>query len=445
MDLQELWDKALVIIKSQMNETSFNTWVKTSLSPLKMEGNVLTLCTDVNYIKTMLSRYMDLIASSVSQVAGFPVQVEVVTREEANTATIEKQEVKPPVGPRANGSMQLNPRYTFDSFVVGSSNRFAHAAALAVAEAPAEAYNPLFLYGGVGLGKTHLMHAIGHFVQQQRPDARLMYITSEEFTNEMISAIQQNRNIEFRNRFRNVDILMVDDIQFIAGRDSTQEEFFHTFNALHDDHKQIVLTSDRPPRDIARLEERLRSRFEWGLIADIQRPDIDTRIAILRKKAMTDHIQVSDEVLELIASRVDSNIRELEGSLIRLAAYSNLVNKPITPALCEEALREIFVRQAPKQITAEMIIETVSEFYNLKPEDITGSSRRREITVPRQISMYLSREMAGLSLPQIGQAFGGRDHSTVLYSCNLVAENIKKSANMATLVEDFRRMIRDGK
>jgi chromosomal replication initiator protein len=446
MDLQELWDKALVLIKSQMNETSFNTWVKTSLSPLKMEGNLLTLCTDVNYIKTMLSRYMDLIASSVSQVAGFPVQVEVVTREEANTVNIEKdKQEKIPTTGRINGSMQLNPRYTFDSFVVGSSNRFAHAAALAVAEAPAEAYNPLFLYGGVGLGKTHLMHAIGHFVQQQRPETRLMYITSEEFTNEMISAIQQNRNIEFRDRFRNVDILMVDDIQFIAGRDSTQEEFFHTFNALHDDHKQIVLTSDRPPRDIARLEERLRSRFEWGLIADIQRPDIDTRIAILRKKAMTDHIQVSDEVLELIASRVDSNIRELEGSLIRLAAYSNLVNKPISPALCEEALREIFMKKAPKQITAEMIIETVSNFYNLKPEDITGSSRRREITVPRQISMYLSREMAGLSLPQIGQAFGGRDHSTVLYSCNLVAENIKKSANMATLVEDFRRMIRDGK
>jgi chromosomal replication initiator protein len=446
MDLQELWDKALVLIKSQMNETSFNTWVKTSLSPLKMEGNLLTLCTDVNYIKTMLSRYMDLIASSVSQVAGFPVQVEVVTREEANTVNIEKdKQEKIPATGRINGSMQLNPRYTFDSFVVGSSNRFAHAAALAVAEAPAEAYNPLFLYGGVGLGKTHLMHAIGHFVQQQRPETRLMYITSEEFTNEMISAIQQNRNIEFRDRFRNVDILMVDDIQFIAGRDSTQEEFFHTFNALHDDHKQIVLTSDRPPRDIARLEERLRSRFEWGLIADIQRPDIDTRIAILRKKAMTDHIQVSDEVLELIASRVDSNIRELEGSLIRLAAYSNLVNKPISPALCEEALREIFMKKAPKQITAEMIIETVSNFYNLKPEDITGSSRRREITVPRQISMYLSREMAGLSLPQIGQAFGGRDHSTVLYSCNLVAENIKKSANMATLVEDFRRMIRDGK
>ncbi len=447
MDMQELWEKALVLIKSEMNETSFNTWVKTSLSPLKLEGNVLTLCTDVNYIKAMLSRYIDLITSCVSQVAGSPMKVIVVTREEAGTIDLGAAEKgkKEEATQRPSGSMLLNPRYTFDSFVVGSSNRFAHAAALAVAEAPAEAYNPLFLYGGVGLGKTHLMHAIGHFVQQQRPDAKLLYITSEEFTNEMISAIQQNRNIEFRNRFRNVDILMVDDIQFIAGRDSTQEEFFHTFNTLHDAHKQIVLTSDRPPRDIARLEERLRSRFEWGLIADIQRPDIDTRIAILRKKAISDHIQVSDEVLELIASRVDSNIRELEGSLIRLAAYSGLVNKPITPSLCEEALREIFVRKAPKQITADMIIETVSGFYNLSPEDITGSSRRREITVPRQISMYLSREMAGLSLPQIGQAFGGRDHSTVLYSCNLVADNIKKSASMATLVEDFRRMIRDGK
>ena len=443
MNMTELWEKALVLIRESMTEISFNTWIKTSLSPLKLEGNTLTLCAEINYMKTMISsRYASLIEDCLTRVAGEPIHLEIVTKEEANTVAVKAPKHDAVL---STSTVQLNPKYTFDTFVVGNSNRFAHAASLAVAESPAEAYNPLFLYGGVGLGKTHLMHAIGHFVQKQHPQTRLLYITSEDFTNELISAIQQNRNMEFRNRFRNVDILMVDDIQFIAGRDSTQEEFFHTFNALHQAGKQIVMTSDKPPRDIARLEERLKSRFEWGLIADIQRPDVDTRIAILRKKAMIDHIQVGDDVLELIASRIDSNIRELEGSLTRLVAYSNLVRKPITVSLCEEALREVFAQKAPKQITADTVIAVVSDFYSLTPADLTGSSRRREITVPRQIAMYLTREMAGLSLPQIGQAFGGRDHSTVLYSCNLVSDNIKSSSNMANLVEDFRRMIRDGK
>lgn len=443
MDMKELWEKACVLLKGEMNEVSYNTWIQTSLSPLSLEGDSMTLCASAEYMKTMIAnRYATLIMNCLTKVAGHRITVDIVTRAQAD-ARAAKAPAADPVF--ETSSVQLNPKYTFDTFVVGNGNRFAHAASLAVAESPAEAYNPLFIYGGVGLGKTHLMHAIGHYVQQQYPQMRLLYITSENFTNELISAIQQNRNMEFRNRFRNVDILMVDDIQFIAGRDSTQEEFFHTFNALHTAGKQIILTSDKPPKDIARLEERLCSRFEWGLIADIQRPDVETRIAILRKKAMTDNIQVDDGVLELIASRIDSNIRELEGSLTRVVAYANLVHRPISIDTCEEALKEVFAQKAPKRITAEGIVETVSGYYGLAPADLTGPKRRREITVPRQIAMFLTREMTGMSLPQIGQAFGGRDHSTVLYSCNLVAKNVKKSSSMSNLVDDIRRMIRDGK
>ena len=276
MDMTELWEKACMLLKGEMNEISYNTWIQSSLKPLSLEGDCLTLCTSAEYMKSMIaSRYATLIANALGEVAGHPMQVEILTRAEVD----KKQSQAEPEAPAGFTSMSLNPKYTFDTFVVGNGNRFAHAASLAVAESPAEAYNPLFIYGGVGLGKTHLMHAIGHCVQQQYPQMRLMYITSENFTNELISAIQQNRNVEFRNRFRNVDILMVDDIQFIAGRDSTQEEFFHTFNALHTAGKQIVMTSDKPPKDIARLEERLCSRFEWGLIADIQKPDIETSCA----------------------------------------------------------------------------------------------------------------------------------------------------------------------
>ena len=442
MDMTELWEKACMLLKGEMNEISYNTWIQSSLKPLSLEGDCLTLCTSAEYMKSMIaSRYATLIANALGEVAGNPMQVEILTRAEVD----KKQSQAEPEAPAGFTSMSLNPKYTFDTFVVGNGNRFAHAASLAVAESPAEAYNPLFIYGGVGLGKTHLMHAIGHYVQQQYPQMRLMYITSENFTNELISAIQQNRNVEFRNRFRNVDILMVDDIQFIAGRDSTQEEFFHTFNALHTAGKQIVMTSDKPPKDIARLEERLCSRFEWGLIADIQKPDIETRIAILRKKAMSENIMVGDDVLELIASRIESNIRELEGSLTRLVAFSTLHKRPIDVALCEEALKEVFEQKAPRRVDENVVMSAVSDYYGVTPEDLKSSRRNREITVPRQVAMYLTREMTGLSLPSIGRAFGGRDHSTVLYACNTVEKNLKTTPSMAALVEDIRKLIREGK
>ena len=443
MDMKQLWDSACELLKSEINPVSYNTWIETNLTPVKLENDVLTLRIGIDAMKTMVNnRYAPLISNCLTQVAGHKMSVTILTRSE-----LENDEVRAQAAASSGlavGSVQLNPKYTFDTFVVGSNNRFAHAASLAVAESPADAYNPLFIHGGVGLGKTHLMHAIGHYVQQQYPEKRLLYITSENFTNELISAIQQNRNTEFRNRFRNVDILMVDDIQFIAGRDSTQEEFFHTFNALHTAGKQIILTSDKPPQEINRLEERLSSRFAWGLIADIARPDIETRIAILREKARQDHVNVGDDVLELIASNVDSNIRELEGSLTRLVAYANLVGEPITAALCQDALRDIFVKKT-RAITAETIMQTVSNYYGITTADLISSTRRREITVPRQIAIYLTREMTTMSLPQIGQAFGNRDHSTILHSCNTVAANIKSSSSMASVVNDIKNLIKEGK
>ncbi len=443
MDMKELWDSACELLKSEINPVSYQTWIENNLTPVKLENDVLTLRIGMEAMKVMVNnRYVPLISNCISQVAGHRISVTVLT-----SAELENDEIRAQTAASSGlavGSVQLNPKYTFDTFVVGSNNRFAHAASLAVAESPADAYNPLFIHGGVGLGKTHLMHAIGHYVQQQYPEKRLLYITSENFTNELISAIQQNRNTEFRNRFRNVDILMVDDIQFIAGRDSTQEEFFHTFNALHTAGKQIILTSDKPPQEINRLEERLSSRFAWGLIADIARPDIETRIAILREKARQDHVNVGDDVLELIASNVDSNIRELEGSLTRLVAYANLVGEPITAALCQDALRDIFVKKT-RAITAETIMQTVSNYYGITTADLISSTRRREITVPRQIAIYLTREMTTMSLPQIGQAFGNRDHSTILHSCNTVAANTKSSSSMASVVNDIKNLIKEGK
>src|SRR5699024_8141486 len=311
---------------------------------------------------------------------------------------------------------QLNPKYSFDTFVIGNSNRFAHAASLAVAEAPAQSYNPLFIYGGVGLGKTHLMHAIAHYILSQSPDTKVVYVSSEKFTNELINSIREYRNEEFRNKYRNVDVLLVDDIQFIAGKEGTQEEFFHTFNALHEANKQIIISSDRPPKEIPTLEDRLRSRFEWGLIADIQAPDLETRIAILKKKAKVENINVPDDVMLYIATKIKSNIRELEGALIRMVAYSSLTNEDITVELAEEALKDIISNDKPKEITVNSIKDVVSKDFSIKIEDFNSKKRTRAIAYPRQIAMYLTRELTDLSLPKIGDEFGGRDHTTVIHA-----------------------------
>ena len=430
MNETAIWEKAQGLLRDEMSEPSFDTWIS-PLNVLKLRGDALYIDTTSDFIKKhILMRYSMLITSAVSQAAGRSLRVEFVTPQEAET-----------LFPRADNpvtaSFSLNPKYTFDTFVVGNSNRFARAAALAVAEAPAEAYNPLFIYGGVGLGKTHLMHAIGHRIREDYPDKKLLYISSENFTNELITAIQQNKNAEFRNRFRNVDVLMVDDIQFIAGHNSTQEEFFHTFNTLHTAGKQIVISSDKPPKEIMRLEERLVSRFEWGLVADIQRPDLETRIAILRKKALSENLQVGDDVLELIAGRIESNIRELEGSLTRVVAFADLKGSPVTREVAEEALRDILAVKDPKRITCDAIKQAVADYYGIAAAELTAKRRSREVVIPRQVAMFLAREMTDLSLTQLGAAFQ-RDHSTILHACDKVAED----PAMTSILEDLRHAVR---
>ncbi|MCG8254766.1 chromosomal replication initiator protein DnaA, partial [Clostridioides difficile] len=327
------------------------------------------------------------------------------------------------------------PKYTFDTFVIGNSNRFAHAACVAVAESPAKAYNPLFLYGGVGLGKTHLMHAIGHHIVSQKKDSKVVYVSSEKFTNELINSIKDDKNEEFRNKYRNVDVLLIDDIQFIAGKERTQEEFFHTFNTLHEANKQIIISSDRPPKDIPTLEDRLRSRFEMGLITDIQAPDFETRIAILRKKAQLERIDVPNEVMSYIAKNIKSNIRELEGALTRVVAYSSLSNRVISFDLATEALKDIITTSKNEEINVLRIKEKVSSVFNLKMEDFNSKKRTRSIAYPRQIAMYLTRELTDLSLPKIGEEFGGRDHTTVIHAHDKVSKDIEESEEIKTKID----------
>ena len=446
MDMKELWSQACVLLEAEMNPVLYSTWIANNLTVMALEEDTLILRVSMENMKLQLmNMHHARITDAVCRAAGKRMNVEILTSAELQERSAPKPEAVEEDEEEIVGSA-LNPRYTFETFVVGGGNRFAHAASLAVAEAPAMAYNPLFIYGGVGLGKTHLMHAIGHFILQQDPKKRILYIPGEQFTTELITAIQQNRNIQFRNRFRNVDVLMVDDIQFIAGKESTQEEFFHTFNALHNAGKQIILTSDRPPQEIARLEERLKSRFAWGLLADIKKPDFETRVAILRRKAESEHIKVDNVILETIASHIDSNIRELEGSLIRLVAYANLTKKELSPALCNEALRDLFSTTARKEVTAQLIMQTVADYYTITVDDLTCHSRRREITVPRQIAMYLTREMTNLSLPQIGTVFGNRDHTTVLHGCDKVAAGMKDpKSGMASTVGDIKNMIAECK
>lgn len=418
-----------------MTEVTYSTWIAAALRPLDAAEDrfYVEAVTDF-YHQFVVPRYSDKIAAALREVTGRDIRLTIMTPRQA-------EEYRNGANPLKRPAPQLNDKYTFDTFVVGSGNRFAHAASLAVAEAPAEAYNPLFIYGGVGLGKTHLMQAIGHYVLRQKPDTRLVYVTSETFTIELVSAIQTNRNAQFRDKYRNVDVLLIDDIQFIAGRDSTQEEFFHTFNALHNARKQIIISSDRPPKEITRLEERLRSRFEWGLIADIQRPDMDTRCAILRRKAQAEGIRVEDDVLQVIAERVSSNIRELEGSLTRLVAYSSLTNREITMELAEEALREVFSVQAPRSISCEDVLNAVSQYYAVSEDDLRGPRRTRAITVPRQMVMYLSRKLTNNSLPRIGEVLGGRDHSTVLHGCAKIEELSVDTHQVRTAIEDISKLL----
>ena len=455
MDMEELWSKTREVLRAEVNAVVYNSLLgSNNLVPALLDGDTLVLRVVMDNLKLLITnQWYSTIVRALSQVAGHQMDVEILTQEEIEARPQLKQKAVEEQETVLESSVALNPKYTFETFVVGSGNRFAHAAALSVATDPAHSYNPLFIYGGVGLGKTHLMHAVGTFIREHDPSKRILYIPGETFTNELISAIQQGRNIQFRNRFRSVDVLMVDDIQFIAGKESTQEEFFHTFNTLHTAGKQIILTSDRPPQEIARLEDRLKSRFAWGLTCDIKKPDVETRIAILREKARQENITMDEDVYEAIATRVESNIRELEGSLTRLVAYAQLTNRPITVQLCEEALHDIFAKKVRKEVTAKCYGGDISRKRKLLEKQKKGKkrmrqirpTRRREIAVPRQIAMYITRDLTNLSLPQIGQVFGNRDHTTVLHGCNQIANAIKNDPSMASVVNDLKEIIVDNK
>ncbi|WP_042679038.1 chromosomal replication initiator protein DnaA [Anaerosalibacter massiliensis] len=439
-NLESIWNNALNLIKVELTEVSFNTWLKT-VKPISSTKDSIILAAPNEFTKGILEgRYLNLIKNAIKQVTNKDYTIEFLIPGEEMPKNMGQSSKKELID--NNFKNQLNPKYTFDTFVIGNSNRFAHAASLAVAEAPAQAYNPLFIYGGVGLGKTHLMHAIGHYILNQNPKVKVVYVSSEKFTNELINSIRDDKNDEFRNKYRNIDVLLIDDIQFIAGKERTQEEFFHTFNALHDANKQIIISSDRPPKEIPTLEDRLRSRFEWGLIADIQTPDLETRIAILKKKANLENINVPNDVMLYIATKIQSNIRELEGALIRIVAYSSLTNKEVTVELAEEALKDIISDDKPREITVNLIKEIVSKNFNIKLDDFNSRKRTRSIAYPRQIAMYLSRELTDLSLPKIGDEFGGRDHTTVIHACDKVSGDMESDRNFKMKIDETIKEIK---
>ncbi|MBL4930485.1 chromosomal replication initiator protein DnaA [Clostridium paridis] len=445
--LNQLWEKTLNIVKSEMTEVSFNTWIK-SCEPLSISSDSIKIGVPNEFTRDILEqRYKDLVANAIRLISSKKYNIEFLIESDFRKEEVKVKDATKEVQKESSVvvsdemSATLNPKYTFDSFVIGNSNRFAHAASLAVAEAPAKAYNPLFIYGGVGLGKTHLMHAIGHYILQNNSKSKVVYVSSEKFTNELINSIKDDKNEEFRNKYRNVDVLLIDDVQFIAGKERTQEEFFHTFNALHDANKQIILSSDRPPKEIPTLEDRLRSRFEWGLIADIQAPDFETRMAILKKKADVENLNVANEVMVYIATKIKANIRELEGALIRIVAYSSLTGRDITVDLASEALKDIISNKQSKHITIDTIQDVVSSYYNLRVEELKSQRRTRNVAYPRQIAMYLSRKLTDLSLPKIGEEFGGRDHTTVIHAYEKISQNLKTDEVLQNTVNDITKKL----
>ena len=458
----ELWDNLVSKIKGDISEQVFNAWFA-PIVPISCTDNKLKLGVPNEFFKNwVLERYAGLLTSNLNKIVNTPIDIEFIilegpdlqkTKTKKSSGVLSQEgsepgddsqekaqkgwfrsvfpkqaDYTPPVDSR------VNPRYTFDDFVVGPSNRFAHAASMAIAESPAKAYNPLFIYGGVGLGKTHLMHAMGNALLKKSPKTKILYISSEEFTNQLIAAIQKRTTADFRKRYRNVDVLLIDDIQFIAGKESTQEEFFNTFNSLYDAHKQIVLSSDRAPKEISTLEERLVSRLEWGLITDIQAPDFETRMAILKKKSEKETVFLPENLFYFLAENIKSNIRELEGALIRVTAYAKLMNKNISVDLAKEVLKGMII-EGEKKINIDLIQKRVAKYFDLDPQDMKAKKRTRAIAYPRQVAMFLSRELTDLSLPQIGGSFGGRDHTTVLHACEKIETDMKKNEKTRWVVE----------
>lgn len=449
----DLWDRTKAILKSKVSAQIYEFWLD-PIKPIGIQNQSIMLGAPDDFFKNwVIEHYFAVLEESLREASGNAVltaSFEIL----AVKSTVDssgKDSAKPAISSPASfasgnfpgttqssgfgaGEFSWNAKYSFECFVVGPSNRFAHAASMAVAESPAKAYNPLFIYGPVGLGKTHLMQAIGQEMQKRNPQTKVLYISSEKFTNELINAIKTGTTIRFREKYRHLDCLLIDDIHFIAGKEATMEEFFHTFNALYDAHKQIVVSSDKPPKDISNLEERLVSRFEWGLVTDIQAPDYETRVAILRKKAERENIEVLDPITAFIADKVKSNIRELEGALIRVMAYSRLVGRQVDETLAHEVLKDLIVETQTK-ITIDYIQKRVAEYFDLNPSDLSSKSRSKNVVYPRHIAMFLSREVTGLSLPEIGDKFGGRDHTTVLHAYEKIKKDVKKDPKTKSIID----------
>ena len=451
IESDELISKIRDALKPELTQISFDTWIL-PLGIRSIDGNHIVFTAVSEYQQDFIeNKYRTLIFNTLKYITNREWTFSVINLEkegkndskvisindykkdsEANSAEIE------------SNKLTLNPKYTFETFVIGNNNRFAHAAALAVGNEPGNSYNPLFIYGGVGLGKTHLMHAIGNRILENNKYANVLYVTSEKFTNQLINAIKDNKNEAFRNRYRTIDVLLIDDIQFIAGKERIQEEFFHTFNTLYENRKQIIISSDKPPRDIPFLEDRLKSRFERGLLADISCPDYETRLAILRKKAQDENIVIDDFILSNIANKIDSNIRELEGVFNKIVARASLTHSPITIELAENIINE-FKYENEKVISCDFIKETVAKYFSINKDDLSGNKRSNDIAFPRQIAMYLCRDVANMSYPQIGIDFGGRDHSTVMHACRKIEKEVKEKSNTKLIVESVKNIIVDGK
>ena len=447
IDKDELLNQAKNLLKDEVTQIAFDTWLK-PLEITEMTNDHIVFKANSEYHHDLIKgRYADLILNTFKYLTNkewtFSVFWEDNQKKEGNNSVISNSQDFQQDTDIEISNKTLNPKYTFETFVVGNNNRFAHAAAIAVGDKPGESYNPLFLYGGVGLGKTHLMHAIGNRILSNNRATKILYVTSEKFTNQLINAIKDNKNEIFRNKYRTIDVLLIDDIQFIAGKERVQEEFFHTFNALYEDKKQIIISSDKPPRDIPFLEDRLKSRFEWGLLADISCPDYETRLAILRKKAQEENIVVEDIILSNIANKIDSNIRELEGVFNKIIARASLTHSPITIELAENTINE-FKAASEKVLSSDFVKETVAKYFNINKDDLESNKRSNEIAFPRQIAMYLCREVANMSYPKIGEDFGNRDHSTVMHACKKIEKEVKEKTNTRLIVESVKNIIING-
>ncbi len=446
LEKEELIKKIKELLKPEVTPISYDTWI-VPLDIRSIEGNNIVFTTNSEFQKDFIeNKYKSLIFNTLRYITNKDWTFSVIdlSTEDTNKDIITDEKVNISSAEVESNKSTLNNKYTFETFVVGNNNRFAYAAALAVGNEPSKSYNPLFLYGGVGLGKTHLMNAIGNRILENNPRTNVLYVTSEKFTNQLINAIKDNKNEIFRNKYRNIDVLLIDDIQFIAGKERIQEEFFHTFNTLYENGKQIIISSDKPPRDIPFLEDRLKSRFEWGLLADISCPDYETRLAILRKKAQDENLIIEDYILSNIANKIDSNIRELEGVFNKVVAIASLTHSPITIELAEKTINE-FKYESEKVISSDFIKETVAKYFSIEKDDLSGNKRSNDIAFPRQIAMYLCRTIANMSYPQIGIDFGGRDHSTVMHACKKIEKEIKEKNNTKLIVDSVKNIIIDGK